>query len=478
VNRIMEQSSKYVCWRSDQHHPYESAWSLMQKFCFWNAVRFKDIWPILAREPHQRVSQQRFLVADAASWFDRTKFLNYVPITADTLEEAFLERYIPKNEPCAVFILTSLHFVRYCPRCISEGYHSPIHDLLFVSHCPIHEEPLTDKCPICLNPIEKTLPRSNGDAAYSCKCGHPLWISGHSPRPSDEGIRRMRAAVAWIDRVQSKILRNLNAIGRFKHTVPERINSAPSITAYLVELDPSLSPPVPISGRNPGERRLSLIRSNIDAGIFPNSAEALVAVYKAIARKITGAVRTHLKRKNPKRSKCSYDGWIMAKSVFAVKALNAWRVFWEGLDPYRADSAMSRRTEVWQPSVIRQLRLIYSAASETDLSAWASWSDSHLLGAACWATFVECVCRARDADGAMTAGEISKEINGRLAPFCLAEEHGEISGSPALHLWLRCPDWGIDDLLIEEMGLPQHMSAEPPRRSSTSSYWAYRPRTG
>ena len=46
--------------------------------------------------------------------------------------------------------------LRYCLSCMTKGFHSPIHQLLFIEFCPFHGTPLNDGCPACGKSINTT----------------------------------------------------------------------------------------------------------------------------------------------------------------------------------------------------------------------------------------------------------------------------------------------------------------------------------
>ena len=50
----------------------------------------------------------------------------------------------------AAYGCRSLHAaLRYCPRCIGQGYHSVLHQQVSAYQCPIHRDPLAEGCSSC-----------------------------------------------------------------------------------------------------------------------------------------------------------------------------------------------------------------------------------------------------------------------------------------------------------------------------------------
>lgn len=63
--------------------------------------------------------------------------------------------------------------LRYCPRCMSRGYHSVVHQFGFVTYCPVHGCRLEAKCRSCGATSEYLLKASVLDAPFRCPiCGN------------------------------------------------------------------------------------------------------------------------------------------------------------------------------------------------------------------------------------------------------------------------------------------------------------------
>src|SRR3546814_14489881 len=45
--------------------------------------------------------------------------------------------------------------VRFCPICLTRGFHSSLFQLPWISHCPVHGRPLPISSPSCTNPIQQ-----------------------------------------------------------------------------------------------------------------------------------------------------------------------------------------------------------------------------------------------------------------------------------------------------------------------------------
>lgn len=235
-------SERHVCWRAAEHHPFESAWSLLNKFCRWNRAHYADVWELIAVDTRRVPSAARFPLANP-DWIDRAKFARWLKLSATTGGDAFTTRYLGRGGDSAAAILSAASHVRYCPRCIARGYHSPLHDLLFIPNCPIHEEPLQFVCPKCSQPIDQALPRTANHDAYSCRCGHFYWGVEQSPAFTEEQVGRLRETVAWIDRILPKLLVNFMRLARLSEHTPRSAGHIANLVAYLRDIEPALAPP-------------------------------------------------------------------------------------------------------------------------------------------------------------------------------------------------------------------------------------------
>lgn len=137
-----------ICWRPDWHRRFESLWCLLNKTRHLNAATGTDIRGIFKRTAAYEVVQRRpYLRRDLNSLVevDEEKLSEMLSLDRSVLIESTAVAYIRQEE---VPLFTS-NQLRYCPDCISAGFHTAIHQLLFISHCPIHLRPLVTRCSEC-----------------------------------------------------------------------------------------------------------------------------------------------------------------------------------------------------------------------------------------------------------------------------------------------------------------------------------------
>lgn len=141
--------------------PYESIWSVLQKFIFSNQCSRADALDAMGRKGS---SNLLFL-----NNFDCLKFASASGISADMVENGDCGAQIYRGLPCK-------RTLRYCQLCLSHGYHSPIQQILYLKKCPFHRVGLIDRCATCDHPIHADLSSLSKSKPFHCNfCGTPLF---------------------------------------------------------------------------------------------------------------------------------------------------------------------------------------------------------------------------------------------------------------------------------------------------------------
>jgi len=66
-------------------------------------------------------------------------------------------------------------FLRYCPKCIETGFHTPLTQLRQVRACPAHSTLLIEACPVCGEALPYSLTTASISRPFACKNGHSVW---------------------------------------------------------------------------------------------------------------------------------------------------------------------------------------------------------------------------------------------------------------------------------------------------------------
>lgn len=117
-------------------------------------------------------------------------------VSTEDIYSSVVQSYIPwyrltRNQ---IRFLCS-QYLRYCPMCMGNAYHSAIFQVRAITHCPVHESLLIDKCPSCSRPLDYKLTTISGIAPFTCHtCGECIashtdavdWLENHNPEIETE----------------------------------------------------------------------------------------------------------------------------------------------------------------------------------------------------------------------------------------------------------------------------------------------------
>jgi len=115
--------------------PHESIVSILWKFAKANALPGHIVasLPRADADPYEGVEPTRYGV-------DLARLRANLPVPRKTLRSSLIP---PMLYPA------SCRYLRYCPRCMSRGYHCVVHQFETIQHCPLHKCPLQVECLRC-----------------------------------------------------------------------------------------------------------------------------------------------------------------------------------------------------------------------------------------------------------------------------------------------------------------------------------------
>ena len=146
----MKRNRPKLRWNEHCHHPFESVWSILHKLSHWNSLTPYDLeklfWDPLKKNASEVVAQ------NASSWspysVDRVGKTLGIPDANLLLAEVDPYRFELTDskfeEPSS-----SKQTLRYCPKCISLGFHSARFQMPWIRIFPIHRVELVYGCPSC-----------------------------------------------------------------------------------------------------------------------------------------------------------------------------------------------------------------------------------------------------------------------------------------------------------------------------------------
>lgn len=194
-------------WRRHAVSQFESLWSIGHKFAHLNRVGAVELRRLLGRpEWTKKPGHGAFYWNEERAdlhrlgYLDPDRLMECLHLDKSQVEQAIVTGYaLPAFETGNQPLLATWHSLRYCPRCLEKGFHSPLHQLVWIARCPIHDVPLVDRCPGCGEFIPYLLVPKVLANPYGCKCGHVLWPGRdavHWPIPLNESEERLLAEYA------------------------------------------------------------------------------------------------------------------------------------------------------------------------------------------------------------------------------------------------------------------------------------------
>ncbi|WP_188455564.1 hypothetical protein [Virgibacillus oceani] len=159
-------------WNKEWITEYESPWSILKKFQYANCLSTNNIYDILGRK-NGKIYRDLYTLSgfddhllEKALQFPLKKENNAFLIDileplmdSKELEQGYLRLYFMRD------------FFTFCPVCISNTYHSLLHQFIFIHKCPFHPVPLKDTCPNCNQKIPYELDDQYFKSPFTCICG-------------------------------------------------------------------------------------------------------------------------------------------------------------------------------------------------------------------------------------------------------------------------------------------------------------------
>lgn len=157
--------------------PFESPWSILEKFKYANVASTNDVFQIFGVEKTKKKSynwgkiERNLITMDSLNEFTLSEILG-TDIKNNFLND--LEQvlgFLPNKYAHKTYINPNL---TYCPDCMNNGFHCIFHQLSLFTHCPYHNKLLISHCEVCHNVIPYALNDKWGSKPFKCKCGHSL----------------------------------------------------------------------------------------------------------------------------------------------------------------------------------------------------------------------------------------------------------------------------------------------------------------
>jgi TniQ len=208
-----------LLWRNEWFQDGESPWSVFQKIQLLNRTKSNELLLYMGNEnirKRKKIWQNRSLgnlwsMEDLDDEVLRRNLLTEVKVQNQQLKNWMINRLNVSDESC-----WHKERLQFCPLCLSEGYHSLIHQLRLLYVCPFHNEPLRTSCERCGAKYHFNLYEENMAFPFVCNCGHSYlttfeYVHLHKLF-SEKGTRK---------EIFNTFLDQLNAENETKHFYPK-----------------------------------------------------------------------------------------------------------------------------------------------------------------------------------------------------------------------------------------------------------------
>jgi hypothetical protein len=445
------------CWRPYWSSRFESLWSLLRKFAHLNAINHYEVLKLFKCNHTSQIKRRSWCFqADLRDFgaLDPSKLSIIFGPDGRALEEATVLKFVQDDEAA---LLTS-EVLRFCPTCIYQGFHSPIHQFLFLTNCPAHGDLLKTRCAECItHTIPYKLPSvSSNDLS---KCAHIDYglsqhlTYGNVVELQKEAAKREKAllpvAVLLMKRVainaaERLIIHDVSPIaGRTR--IPHDLRR---LIGYWVEVFGAVTRKaqfkvskhtgihLQVSNRetSPASKTFSKHGSNTTLSRW-NATDAwdleLYRIYKAIRRHLTRVYLSHHRRciirTGRYLTRVGLKLTLPGRICPAANALLLWRIFMEGInDPY----ALFQPFRSYLGGLFHYLRINWSEPSYT----LPNWALRRIFAMECVGFFHEGLLLAEALYRRNAHSFQRKYIMGRRRPHWLVET-GK-SGELTIHWWV------------------------------------------
>jgi len=158
---------------------YESPWGVFEKFKYANNIRSIEIFKTFGNED-VRNRDKNFWGMEERNLFSLNAFdgnllqnilgKNIKELNTKNLNSLIQDTFSPQIQNVII-----RNDVFYCTECIENGFHSILHQLIYVDECPFHKKTLSQNCPRCNARIPYLLTEKWASDSFTCKCGASLF---------------------------------------------------------------------------------------------------------------------------------------------------------------------------------------------------------------------------------------------------------------------------------------------------------------
>jgi hypothetical protein len=163
-----------LLWREEWFQSGESPWSVFQKIQLLNRTKSNELLLYLGTEKirnRKKILQNRSIgnlwrMEDFDDDVLRRNLLSEVKDENLRLKKWIINKLNVSEEAC-----WHNEQLQFCSMCLSEGYHSLIHQIRLLYVCPFHNEPLRTNCEKCGTKYHFHIFEENMVFPFVCNCG-------------------------------------------------------------------------------------------------------------------------------------------------------------------------------------------------------------------------------------------------------------------------------------------------------------------
>jgi hypothetical protein len=156
----------------------ESLWSVVHKWAFLNHLSWAEIRELVAPIASRAKSGSQ----SPWAWGEHEVLLlaSHLNLLTREFEFSTLDKFLFPPRQYRNWRAWYAEELRFCPECIRTGFHSALHQLLYLTKCPWHGVHLLDRC-VHGNSVDSRFGCQQLVKPYSCVDGVPLWDGLHDP---------------------------------------------------------------------------------------------------------------------------------------------------------------------------------------------------------------------------------------------------------------------------------------------------------
>ena len=174
-------------WDPSRVVQYESIFSILSKFAQQNFATPADIWHLFGKEIKSKKSGKIYtplLNLNYENKFEPVSLCEGLGLNKATYNFTHIFPYIPdikyhnlikRKTNVPIFRKAIEDDLRYCPICLSNGFHTPMFQAKWVHTCPVHKVPLQTHCEYCGKTKPYRLERQTLSSLFGCNCNRSIY---------------------------------------------------------------------------------------------------------------------------------------------------------------------------------------------------------------------------------------------------------------------------------------------------------------